>query len=276
MLGSALSPTTLSPSVLGAGAANSPLLPETIAVINAFSVKPSPTRASLMNDFIYAAIASGAWSMFDVLYMLASPDAQSAGINWKNPGGNTITAVSSPTHTADRGYAGNGTSSYLNLNYDASTGTKFLRNSAHLGVYVNSGSASGNSVEAGIVTASSGAFIRLRDSTGGGAGMRINTNATQGGGAVATALGHSVTTRSGSAASKYIRDGVENYTSTAASVAVPIGNLFALAANSSGTPASFSTRRVAAVHAGGNLTDAVNLSFYTNALRPFLLAIGAA
>jgi hypothetical protein len=58
-----------------------------------------------------------------------------ATLNWKNPNANQSTLVNSPTFTANQGFNGNGTSSYINTNYNPSTfsSPKYLLNDASLG-----------------------------------------------------------------------------------------------------------------------------------------------
>src|SRR5690606_35810663 len=96
---------------------------------------PTRARQLLINTTITNLIAAGLWPKLDVLYLLAAADEQAARLNWKNPGTFTCTAVNSPTFTADRGFAGDGSTSYLDTNFNISSasGRLYEQNSAHIG-----------------------------------------------------------------------------------------------------------------------------------------------
>lgn len=68
---------------------------------------------------------------FDRLWIFGLSDSIAARTSLVNPTSTMITAVNSPTFTASQGYTGNGTTSYLNTNYNPSTdGVKYTLNNA--------------------------------------------------------------------------------------------------------------------------------------------------
>lgn len=70
----------------------------------------------------------------DLVYGFAAADQDAALKNWVAPTGSyNAIAVNSPTFTADGGYTGDGSTSYLRTNFTPSTaGGQFAQNSAHL------------------------------------------------------------------------------------------------------------------------------------------------
>lgn len=73
---------------------------------------------------------------FDRLWIHGLSNSVAARTSFVNPSSTAITAVNSPTFTANVGYNGNGTTSYLNLNFIPSTqAVKFSQNSASFGFY---------------------------------------------------------------------------------------------------------------------------------------------
>jgi hypothetical protein len=93
---------------------------------------PSAGQQAKQNILLNSLISSGVWAKLDTLFVLANDGGASfACINWKNPSGTKATLVSSPTFTTNQGFNSNGSSSYIDTNYNASTqGVNFTNNSA--------------------------------------------------------------------------------------------------------------------------------------------------
>lgn len=123
----------LATKMMMAAASGVSLLPETEALIARFTTPPTTSRAIRINTLIGALISSGAWAKLDAFYVLAQYDSQAARQNWIQNDFN-LTEVSSPTFTADRGYTGNGSSSYLSITNHTSV-VLFTLNNAELGVW---------------------------------------------------------------------------------------------------------------------------------------------
>lgn len=82
------------------------LEPETRLILNSLLTEPSKAHTALIDDTVYQLKVAGLWSKLDCLYFLAAPSADIAAVNWINPGQYNLTAVNSPTFTANVGYSG--------------------------------------------------------------------------------------------------------------------------------------------------------------------------
>ena len=123
---------------------------------------PAAVEQKLYNDLIAGLKADGVWPLLDRIFVLAAENTQSALTSLKAPTSTAATAVS-PSFTTDRGYTGNGSSAYVNSNFDPSVGTNnYTRDSACLFAWSNtSGQQDGGLVGHGFGTP--------------GAGTRLNT-----------------------------------------------------------------------------------------------------
>lgn len=94
----------------------------------------SVARKALVNNLIVGLRSDGDLASLDYMLLLCAEDSQGALLDVIS--GVTATAVNSPTFTANQGYAGNGTTSYVNSNFNASTmGVAYTNNSCHLMIY---------------------------------------------------------------------------------------------------------------------------------------------
>ena len=93
---------------------------------------PSSYQLTLQNRLVLDLKDAGVWSKLDLFYVFATDgDSDFASINWKDPNNFECTEVNSPTFTTNEGFASNGTSSYLNTNFNLSTdGTNYSQNDA--------------------------------------------------------------------------------------------------------------------------------------------------
>lgn len=89
----------------------------------------SSDRGLIVDTMITGLIADGVWSKLDRLWILAADNSPSALTDMVATA--LATAVNSPTFTANRGYTGNGTTSYVDSNFNPATaGGLFAQNSA--------------------------------------------------------------------------------------------------------------------------------------------------
>ena len=94
----------------------------------------STARKALVSALIAGIRADGDLPSLDNLLLLCAEDSQGALVDVI--AGRTATAVNSPTFTANQGYAGNGSTSYVNTNFNPATqGTAFTLNSCHMMIY---------------------------------------------------------------------------------------------------------------------------------------------
>lgn len=107
---------------------------ETVALVNALSSAPTLQMERLINQTIASLKACGAWQVMDILYFMAAPNSQSAKLNWVAPtGARTLIPSTSPapTFTANQGFTGDGTASFLSTNFNPATaGGNYTQNSA--------------------------------------------------------------------------------------------------------------------------------------------------
>lgn len=123
-------------------------------LFNAFAVQPNTTRKSVINTLIVTLKADGNWNKLDALWITAAHTQQAALLNWKNPATFTATTVNSPTFTTDRGFSGDGITSYLDLNWNPSgNGVNFRLSADSFGFYCRT-DASGTMYDMGTESAS--------------------------------------------------------------------------------------------------------------------------
>lgn len=94
---------------------------------------PTTTTQQKQNKLLKSMKADGVWAKLDVFYVFAVDNNASAfaTLNWKNPSANQSTLVSSPTFVNNGGFQGNGTSSYINTNFNPATqGVNYTLNDA--------------------------------------------------------------------------------------------------------------------------------------------------
>jgi len=239
------------------------------ALIAAFSTPATSARMSAINSLIVALKSAGVWTKLDILYVLAAHDAQAGRLNWKVPASFALVEVNSPTFTTDQGYAGNGTTSYLNTQFTPSTnGVNLTQNSATIGVWSRTAAAQGASTF-GNATGTGSLLVAPRI-TGDNFNYRVNQTTT-----AATAntdgSGHYAASRSASNATQGYKNGATaGSAGSVASAALP-----SVALNIGRVASGFSDAQVAAAYAGGNLTSTEHANLHS-ALNAYMTAVGAA
>lgn len=110
--------------------------PDYIAILNkaiefGYSL-PSASVQTKQNTLLTSMKANGVWAKLDVFYVFAQDGGSSfATLNWKNPAANQAALVSSPTFVSNGGFTGNGTSSYIDTNFNPATqGVQYTQNNA--------------------------------------------------------------------------------------------------------------------------------------------------
>jgi hypothetical protein len=90
---------------------------------------PSAGQQALQNQLVVDLKDGGIWSKLDTFAVFATDgNSDFALIDWKRL--TQYTAVNSPTFTINDGFAGNGTSAYIDTNFNISTGTNYTLNDA--------------------------------------------------------------------------------------------------------------------------------------------------
>jgi hypothetical protein len=244
------------------------------AYFDAMSMQPDATRKGLLDTCISALVTAGIWAKLDWLSIMAAHDAQAARLNAITPA-QAMTAVATPTFTTDRGYTGNGSSSYLDTGWNPSSASPkvMAQNSCSMFSWAGTNTTGSTKRDVGVT---SRLTINSRSTSSAIVNMNSTTAATISLPA-STSIGFTSWSRTGASASEAYKNGASIGTSAAASTALVNGNIFVCAANDSnaiGTPTGFSDRRIQAVGWGAALTAADHLAL-NNALATYMTAVGA-
>jgi hypothetical protein len=96
---------------------------------------PSDEQKLLQNQLLIDLKDAGVWNKLDTFANFATDGSSNfALIDWKRV--SLLTAVNSPTFTTNEGFTGNGTSSYINTNFNPSIGTNnYVLNNASRYIY---------------------------------------------------------------------------------------------------------------------------------------------
>jgi len=253
-------------------------LPESTALFARFTTPPTNARKTLINTLIKTLKDGGVWSKLDALYLTAAADAQAARRNWISDAFN-LTAINSPTFTTDRGYAGDGSSSYLNTGFNPTTVSSpmYMQNSSHISAWNRTTRAATDKSLMGarqsttkyidlgprIVSGGGGFLGRMGGVTG---FIEPNTNSD----------GHFVVNRASSAGFEGYRNASPLGSAAIASITPP-NSFIALLGRSfnDSTADALTTDQIAAATIGGSLS-AGDVSILNGALNAYLIAIGAA
>jgi hypothetical protein len=254
------------PEVAARGRAR--LDPAAAALIGRMTSAPEVARVAAIDALVRALKAGGIWAKLDLLYLMAAHDEQAARRNWMGDAFN-LAAVNVPGFVADRGFTGDGATSYLDTGFQpgVSAGAGG-QDDNHLGVWCRT-----NASSAGFDIAATNHTLNANNA--GNVNSRNMAGATDVVGGVATSVGHTLHSRSGGAGYAVYRNGAVLGTVVRASSAPAAASLFVCARNASGTPSSFGTRQIAAAHAGSalNATEAATMHA---ALSAYLTSVGAA
>lgn len=253
------------------------IVPESQTLFAAMSTQPTELRKAQINTLITALKSSGVWQKLDTLWICAAHDEQAGRLNWVSPSTFTLTAVNSPTFTTDRGFAGNGTTSYLNTGYVPSTaGLLYTLDSAHISFWSRTNTGSSSMVSMGARTLSTAAQTLINARLGTNtATFRTNQDAVGASPASTTSIGHFLARRSGAALNSLWKDGALFAQDTQSSTALTAFAITLGALNTAGVVASFDTRQIAASSIGASLTDTEIINFYA-ALNAYMISVGAA
>jgi len=245
------------------------------ALFARMTTAPTSTRKRLISNLIRALKVAGVYDKLDVLYVLAAHDGQAARLNWKADAYN-LTAVNSPTFTADRGYAGDGATTNLTTGWiPSSNGVNFVQDSASFGIWSRTARAAASAAQLGGNGAAGGKVNLFTRFSGDLAFARVNENPEGGSVSNASSDGFISADRAAAGARKTYRNGSSLGSTSQSSTTVPTVEMYLSSVNNNGTPATRSTDQLAAAFFGGSLGDAGHSAFYT-ALNTYMTAVGAA
>lgn len=250
--------------------------PETTALLARMTVQPDATRKTVINTLIKSLKDNGIWNVLDVLYILASHDAQAAQMNWK-AATFPLTPMLTPTFTVDRGYDFNGTTQYLRTGFVPSTnGVQFKVNDASAFIWCRENIAGGSGViSLGAQGASSVRQMKINPRhTSGQYFYSLNADANVQHGTVTDSTGLTHINRVVSTTVEVYKNGISGGTATSTSSNVPAVEVDIGALNANGTITGFDSKQIAAVGLGGSLDATKALALY-NALQAYMTAVGA-
>ena len=223
---------------------------------------PSPGQRVKQNQLVITLKALGVWNTLDVFYAFETDgDSDFATLNWKDPDSHQASKVNSPTFTPNHGFTGNGTTSYLNTDWNPSIhGVNYTLNSAGIGCYSSTG-----------VELSANFLFGASDGTGitnlnprtptNTCGFRINQSASLNF-SNSNASGFWHLQRTASNAISIHKDGSSLSTGTTTSNQRPNQPIFLLALNNNTTPSNFAARNIGMFWAGANM-NGLESAFYT-------------
>jgi hypothetical protein len=98
---------------------------------------PDATLQGKQNTLVISLKSAGIWNKLDILKIYATNNSNMATLNWKVPASHQTTLVNSPTFTANLGFKGNASTSYLNTNFNpATSGVQYTLNNASRFIYL--------------------------------------------------------------------------------------------------------------------------------------------
>lgn len=262
-------PMTGVPPVISGGGENA----KTTAWVNAVVAaggSVSAGRRTTVNTLFDSLDSNSLTTKLNRLWLLAAENTQSASIDLINL--QTYSLVNSPTFTTDRGYAGNGSSSYLNLN-TANCGTQ---NSAMYGMALRTNQPAENSTSMGCDD--SGTASSTINPTWGDGSMYWAINDDEGHAGVtppASRVGIYIVTRTASTTAPCYKDGASLGTSTTTSNGTSALNFFLGCTNHSSGAHGFTVNQHSATFIGNSGFNSTEASNFNTNLQTYLTAVGA-
>lgn len=242
----------------------------------AMTTPPGGTWQTAVNQLfidLKAALGVSALSdAWDVAYFLAAETEQASRLNMVKRS-HDCTATAAPQFTFRLGVNGNGTSQFLNTNYNANTqGVRYTLDSASFGIYSRTALSSSAFVDMGWISGAQVCYMQTRN-VGGSMAVAINRNG-QTTGAVTNSQGLFVCNRSGSTDAQGYRNGTQVATDASGSTSIANNNMYICAWNNAGAAGAFTTRQYTFAFAGRSMNSTEQADVYT-AVQAAMVAIGA-
>jgi hypothetical protein len=238
---------------------------EAETLVAAMSVEPDDTRKAHIDTTVGSLKSAGIWAKLDRLWMLAAHDSQAARLDWITAS-NSLSAINSPTFTADAGYASDGSTSYLNSGFIPAThGVNYLLDSASMFGLVMDNYTAGSHRVMGSADASGSVYVEpFRATT---FAFRSTIHAGTSFSSTARPHGHGVkaVNRSASTTSHAYDEGVEIVSSSVASTGRPAVAVLILGWSSNGTATLFmpANIKIGVAGLGGSLNSTEHATLNT-------------
>jgi len=246
------------------------------AAVGASGGSVSIGRLAIVNTFVLAEKASGAWTLTDDYLVLWAENSVQALTSLKRRV--LATAVNSPTFVADRHYLFDGTANYINTGFTPGThAVSMATTSVHIETYerVDPGT---NSVSVGCGSSGSRA-LSIRPRVAGNASLSANAGAATYTLPVSTSLGLTQTGRNGPLVTDVYgaKNGVDMTRTAdpaAAGASLPVDPIAIGCLYSSGVAQSFRAASVGFVAYGAALNGTQRLARYNN-VQAWATSVGA-
>jgi hypothetical protein len=217
-------------------------------------------RRHLYDQLIRGLWYDGTWGLLDCLCILAAPDAATARLNLVSTNYSLI-ANGTTTVTPDQGYAGDGSTGYLNTQFNPSTATapNFTQNSASFGAYDLTNSTTVSSTATIIGNRNTNQNYIQPLGAAGTLSTECNAAHFTTSASVTNRQGAWIVSRTVSTSIAVYKNGSSTQIGNAASdnsSGIPSAN-FALLAQGQGTVSGFTTDQLGAAFIGGGLTDLI-------------------
>lgn len=252
--------------------------PEAVALFAAMTTPPTDARKALINACIVALKDSGVWDKLDTLQMLAAADSQAALLNWKDPATFTAVPQNAPTFTVDRGYAGNGSTSYLKTGFNPTTAPspKYVQNSAHISLTDRTARAAADTVQIGAYVPSVIFMAELGTRLSGDVYVgRLNTGTAQ---AVANTSsdGRFLSSRTASNSTQAYRNGTTLGAAANGVSSAPVSlEFYVCGMNNNGAGLAFPSDDQIAQYSIGGALNSTEAAAFDAAIAAYLTGVGA-
>lgn len=236
-----------------------------------------PTRSSInqiayLNELILTLKVDGNWTLLDRIWIMAVATSDQALVSLVNPTSTKLTLVNSPTFTTKEGFAGNGSTSYINTGYNTSlSSAQFTLNSNTCAIYSRTiGAAASSQYELGQGNGSTSAYAILIRETSLGI-FTYNFNGVSLAKANTASHGFYSSVRTASNAISIWKDGISQNTGTTASVALINNSVYVCCYNANGTASNYSTKQISVICFGSGTINQLKLY---NAIQAYMTKIG--
>jgi hypothetical protein len=220
----------------------------------------SSGRKTTVDTLIKGLKTDGVWTKLERLWLFAAENGPSS---WKDlTTASNASLINSPSFTTDRGYTGNGTNAYIDSNFNLSTATKFVQNSACIFAWSNTSGA-----EPKAIAGTGNTVNTIYPNYGGTSYMAVNSTANTQDTAPGSVGLFSITRSGSNATAIYYNGGLIVVGADPSSPPVN-SNLLFLSESS-----TFTARQVCCGGAGAHLTATDQSNLY-NKLRTYMTAVG--
>jgi hypothetical protein len=250
---------------------------ETLVYIASLTTPLSGEQIVRINTLVVdlkAAVGVGALSQAFDVFSIRANETEEAALKNLVKRDHDATNVNSTTFTQYEGFTGNGTTMYLNTNYNPSTqGVNYKLNDASIGVYARANVSEARILMGGRTTSVTGrSYIYFSG------GLQSTLNQTTAEATVASTRGDgfmAVSRISSTQIRRYIYNSVDNVASTATANSVDLTNvvLTELAMTTTTTIEFYSTNQIAFTFIGRAFTDSEMIGI-RNAMEKYLDSLG--